>query len=156
MILEGKKLHSDQAIEWRVLPKDWKRFPFGSHSFDAIIASSVFEYLDDVDGVLRECARVLTRAGKLIFSVPNPCHLSRKWERYFRPLAKATLKISPLDRLPKIGSYLSYLCLSSVRLSEADWREKAACAGLRQVDGWGANISDQNRSMLYLVFEVSA
>ena len=40
--------------------------------FDGLVASSVFEYLPDVDAVLLECQRVLKPRGILIATVPSP------------------------------------------------------------------------------------
>lgn len=151
MIRAGKQAHSDQGVEWCLLPEDWKRLPFQNESFDAIVASSTFEYLDEVDGVLAECARILAPGGKLIFSVPNPAHLSRQLERYFRMLAMPVSNIPFVRRLPKIGSYLTYLCVSRSRFSEEQWKEKALAADLRPSKGHKPKTIG-NSPMLYLVF----
>src|SRR5262249_36783101 len=139
---------------WCLLPEDWKRLPFKNQSFDAIIASSTFEYLDDVDGVLGECARILVPSGKLILSVPNTRHLLRELERCFRILAMPVSKIPLVRRLPKIGYYLTYLCVSRSRFSEEQWREKALAANLQPSKGYKTN-SSGNNPMLYLVFDSS-
>ena len=49
-------------------------------SFDGIVASSVFEYLDDVPRVAAELSRVLRPEGVLLLTVPNPCNFMRKLE----------------------------------------------------------------------------
>jgi ubiquinone/menaquinone biosynthesis C-methylase UbiE len=153
MIASGRQLHSGQAIDWRVLDRDWKHLPFADASFDAVIASSVFEYLDDTDRVLSECRRILQPGGKLIFSVPDPAHRTRKIERFLRPLALLLLKIPFVARLPKIGNYLTYLKISRARFFESQWREKASRAGLRPV----TVELDQaqraaNQALMYLAF----
>jgi ubiquinone/menaquinone biosynthesis C-methylase UbiE len=154
MIAAGKQLHPGQSIDWRLLPQDWKRLPFADSSFAAIIASSVFEYLDGVENTLAECRRILEPGGKLFFSVPNPAHLSRKFERWLRPLAVLLLKIPGVARLPKIGNYLRYLEVSRARFSQAQWRQKAARAGFRPVAVHlePAHLA-ANRALMYLAFE---
>jgi len=155
MIASGRQLHSAQTIDWRVLPKDWKRLPFADGSFGAVIASSVFEYLDDTNLVLGECRRILQPGGKLIFSVPDPAHLSRTIEQFLRPLALLLLKIPFVARLPKIGNYLTYLKVSRARFSKARWRDKASRVGLRPVEVQleKAQLA-ANKALMYLVFEV--
>src|SRR5208283_2423080 len=45
MIEHGKSAHPQQPIKWLLLPADWEKLPWEADTFDAIIASSVFEYL---------------------------------------------------------------------------------------------------------------
>jgi SAM-dependent methyltransferase len=136
-----------------LLPQAWKRLPFGDGSFDAVIASSVFEYLDNVEAVLAECRRVLRPSGHLIFSVPNPAHPSRQLERRLRPMAVIARKMPGVRALPKIGNYLSYLEVSRARFSEAEWRRKAAGAGLEPVAvDPGMPEFAAHPGMMYLVF----
>jgi ubiquinone/menaquinone biosynthesis C-methylase UbiE len=153
MLAVGKRIHADRDIEWRLLPKDWRELPFPAHTFDAVIASSVFEYLDDAGRALRESSRILRPGGKLIFSVPNPAHLSRKMERLLRPLA-ASLVAAPLLRAPKIGAYIAYLRVSQTRLSQEQWRRQAGAANLSPLEIHPAETRGApDKAMLYLVFE---
>src|ERR1700716_2773643 len=55
MVEAGKRIHGPSNVEWRLLPLDWKQIPFDTCSFDAIVASSVLEYLPNLDAVLVEC-----------------------------------------------------------------------------------------------------
>jgi ubiquinone/menaquinone biosynthesis C-methylase UbiE len=154
MIQNGKQLHPEPTIDWRPLPANWKRLPFADHSFAAMIASSVFEYLDGVENVLAECRRILAPGGKFFFSVPNPAHRSRKFERWLRPLAVLLLKIPGAARLPKIGNYLRYLEVSRARFSQAQWRQKAARAGFRPVPvHLEPSHLAANQALMYLAFE---
>ena len=153
MIATGKQLYPGQAIEWALLPQAWKRLPFADGSFDAVIASSVFEYLDNVESVLAECRRVLRPSGYLIFSGPNPAHPSRQLERGLRPAAVVARKIPGVRSLPKIGNYLSYLEVSRARYSETEWRLKAARAGFEAVAiDRGLPELAAHPGMMYLVF----
>jgi ubiquinone/menaquinone biosynthesis C-methylase UbiE len=152
MIKTGKELHSGQAMEWCLLPGNWQLLPFADGAFDAVIASSVFEYLNDADKVLAECSRVLRPAGKLIFSVPNPIHGSRRLERYLRLPAVFASKIPWILALPKIGNYLRYLTVSRARFSAAQWQQKASAAGFRAVEiEPGEPDFAANRAMMYLL-----
>lgn len=49
--------------------------PFGSASFDIVVASGVIEYVYDTDRMLGECCRVLRRDGTLLLSTSNICSL---------------------------------------------------------------------------------
>ncbi|MFV0525123.1 MAG: class I SAM-dependent methyltransferase [Acidimicrobiales bacterium] len=46
--------------------------PFADGSFDAVVASLVFEHIDDVDGAVAEVARVLNGAGRFLFLLNHP------------------------------------------------------------------------------------
>lgn len=156
MILAGKRTHSDKPIDWVLLPKDWKRLPFANNTFDAIIASSVFEYLSDLENTMKECSRILKPAGKLIFSVPNLAHPLRKLERLLHPLATFGVKVPFARDLPGIRTYLAYLQLSHVRLSPEEWREKARSVGLDPIKVQPPETeSASSKAMMYLVFDRS-
>jgi ubiquinone/menaquinone biosynthesis C-methylase UbiE len=156
MLAAGKRLYSSQEIKWVLLPKEWKSLPFVERQFDAVIASSVFEYLEDVENVLAECGRVLRPHGKLIFSVPNPRHGIRRLERILRPLAILALKMQFVGSLPKIGNYLRYLQVSRARFSEAQWQGKAARAGFVPVEIPGSMLEPRaHRGMMFLLFDRS-
>jgi len=153
MIKAGKQLQSDKSIEWCLLADDWKRLPFADQTFDAIIASSVFEYLTDPDHVLSECRRVLRSSGKLLFSVPNPDHRSRQYESRLQPLAAFALKLPLVRAIPKVGNYLRYLHVSRARFSAAQWRERASRHGLRPVEiDLPQAQPGGHQAMLYLAF----
>lgn len=59
-----------------IIKADAAYLPFKEGSFDTVISFEVFEYIADINMVLREIARVLKKEGLLIFSVPllNPVH----------------------------------------------------------------------------------
>ena len=154
MIAAGKRTYPEGRIEWLLLPPDWEELPFEGDMFDAVVASSVFEYLSDIENALKECRRILKSTGKLIISVPNPAHPLRKLERLIRPLAFFAEGSSLLNVFPKVGSYLTYLRVSRVRLSIDEWCEHAKSARLRLV-----RLSDMesthapNKALMYLAFE---
>lgn len=50
------------------------RLPYGNEEFDCVIIIDMLEHLEDDEGFIRECHRVLRPSGKLIVNVP---HLKR-------------------------------------------------------------------------------
>ena len=72
-----------------LLNAQWRRLPFSAGIFDAIVAASVLEYVDDPVTVLGECARVLSPGGLLAFTVPDPRHPIRWLESFAQDLRTA-------------------------------------------------------------------
>ena len=48
------------------------QMPFPDHGFDYVFSNSVLEHIENIDGVLREVARVLRPNGCFLFTVPGP------------------------------------------------------------------------------------
>jgi glycosyltransferase involved in cell wall biosynthesis len=82
MIEVARSNHAETSVQWVCLEPDWKDLPFTDGSFDAVIASSVFEYLVDVPRVAAELARVLRPEGVLLLTVPNPYNVARQLEAW--------------------------------------------------------------------------
>lgn len=61
--------------------EDVVRLPFADAAFDAVVCSSVLEYVESPPQVLSELARVLRPAGRLIVSVPNRPALLRRAQK---------------------------------------------------------------------------
>jgi SAM-dependent methyltransferase len=59
------------VVDGGVLAGDACELPFADGSFDAILASEIFEHVPDDSRAMRECARVLRREGVLALSVPR-------------------------------------------------------------------------------------
>ena len=51
--------------------------PFGTGSFDAVVAFEVIEHLENYTGFIEECSRVLTERGLLIVSSPNQLYYNQ-------------------------------------------------------------------------------
>jgi len=134
MIAAGRKNHPNSTIEWSLLPSAWDRLPFESDSFDGIVASSVFEYLIEMDRVFIECRRVLRPGGYVIATVPNPRTLIRKLERLLRPLALLLARAPVLGRVSKLVAYASYLKCSQNRMPLDGWFDLAHKTQLSPVD----------------------
>jgi ubiquinone/menaquinone biosynthesis C-methylase UbiE len=150
MIEAGKRIYGQSSVEWCVLPPDWKQLPFDACSFDAIIASSVLEYVPNLDAVLAECQRTLKSNGILIATVPNLRTLTRKLEGFARPAAVLLNNFVGLKLLPRLHSYTTYLKHSRNRLSPAEWRVTGTRAQFATVDRIKAD--DSNASLEFFVF----
>jgi ubiquinone/menaquinone biosynthesis C-methylase UbiE len=81
--------------------------PFASESFDAAVATGVFEYVEDVPRALTEVARVLRPGGLFVISMPNTRAAGTIWRhrvvyRIVRPL-KTRLRVGRRMPLPRPG-----------------------------------------------------
>ena len=148
MIDAGKRAYPGSGIEWHLLRPDWKRLPFDTCTFDGIVASSVLEYLPDVNAVLIECQRVLNPDAILIATVPNPRTLTRKLEKLIRPAATLLNRLPGLNQIAKLHSYAAYLKCSRNRMPLEEWQAVAARAHFT-VDR--VEISAPKASLAYLV-----
>ena len=129
MISHAQQTFGDTTVKWVTLPASWTVLPFYEQSFDAIVSSSVFEFVRDVDTVLCEAARVLKDRGVLIFNVPDPGSFRRKREKWWRRLANVSCFRRVLHVIPRVKRYLTYLELSKNRLPIEDWDRCASAHG---------------------------
>ncbi len=134
MIAVARRNHTGTAVNWVHLEPEGRVLPFPDGSFDAIVASSVFEYLVDVPRVAAEVARVLRPEGILLLTIPNPCNFVRKVEAWIqsRPLVHHLLAL--LGRVQRIHSYASYLRFSRNRFEEQGWQTVLSAANLAPLD----------------------
>ncbi len=97
-----------------------KPLPFQDCSFDACITSSVLEYVDDLDQVLTEFARILRPGGWLLATVPDVRHFIRRREALMMAMAKVPL----LGRLTRARwpFATTYLRLSKNCFAPERWR----------------------------------
>lgn len=125
MIDEGRRAFAGAPIRWLRLSANWQRLPLSAATFDAIVATSVFEYLHDPDAALRECSRVLKPGGWLIFTAPDMKRRRRKLEKLLRPLAVGCVRSKFFKLVPAVERYLIYLSVSRQRLTPEQWRRRA-------------------------------
>lgn len=91
--------------------------PFSDSQFDFVFSNSVLEHITNIDGVLREVARVLRLGGHLLFTVPGP-------------------EFHQCLRGPRFGDRAAYLRETDARCAHlrywdaADWSEHLQKAGL--------------------------
>jgi ubiquinone/menaquinone biosynthesis C-methylase UbiE len=121
MINRAKEANPHATVSWHVLPAGWRELPFASNTFDAIVASSVFEYLTNINMTLAEFRRVLKPGGFLIATVPNNRHVVRKLEKFLRPMAATAVKLPVLNRIQRLNSYASCLHCSRNRMPLDEW-----------------------------------
>jgi SAM-dependent methyltransferase len=121
------------TVEWVQLDPAWQVLPFASETFDAVVAASVLEYVDEPAAVLRECRRVLRPGGTLLCTVPDPYHPIRWVEWLFRFAARVPPVRSAARRWLWVDGYLTYLRVSRQRHSSRWWRISAARAELLAV-----------------------
>ena len=143
MLEVARATHAGTAVEWVDLEPDRVILPFEDGSFDAAVASSVFEYLDDVPQVAKELSRVLRPQGILLLTVPNPFNLVRRIEGLLQATVSKRPLPSVLDKLRRVHSYVAYLRLSRNRFAGQWWRTvlgTAHFAALAEADfsddGW--------------------
>ena len=116
-----------RKIDWVQLETAWHELPYAAEAFDAVVASSVLEYVSDPVAVLRECRRVLRVGGVLLCTVPDPQHPVRRIERLLRFADRAP---AMTERWPKLADYLTYLRISRQRHPTGWWQAAAAQADL--------------------------
>jgi ubiquinone/menaquinone biosynthesis C-methylase UbiE len=139
MLAEGKRLF-EGTIEFSPLSVGWTHLPYPDRLFDAALASSVLEYVDDPDFVLRELARVLRPGGILLVTVPNLRHPTRWLERAFAEGLRFGPVSALAERVPRINLYARFLRTSKSRFSEQRWIGHFTRAGFRTREvGLGAS-----------------
>jgi SAM-dependent methyltransferase len=121
---------ASRAVDWVELEPGWDVLPFPDQAFDAVIASSVFEYVGDPAAVLRECRRVLRPDGVVVCTVPDPRHPVRWLEWVAARTATPRLVHRVRGRSRRMDGYLVYLGLSRQRHGARWWSHTAVQAGL--------------------------
>jgi SAM-dependent methyltransferase len=134
MIDVARSAHTGSAVEWTCLDPDWRVLPFADCAFDGIVASSVFEYLTDVQHVATELSRVLRPEGTLLLTVPNPFNFIRRLEGWFRKMPSNCHLLSLLGRVPYLSSYAMYLVLSRNRFGADGWHAVLSAADFEALD----------------------
>jgi SAM-dependent methyltransferase len=118
------------TADWVQLDTGWQVLPFGPETFDAVVASSVLEYVDDAEAVLRECRRVLRPGGILLCTVPDPRHPVRWLEWLIDIVARKPALRAAGSRWLRLDAYLAYLRVSRQRHFARWWHAAASRAGL--------------------------
>jgi len=129
MVSRAKMLFGDRGAAWVVLEPSWQRLPFVDGQFDAVVASSVLEYVDDVAAIVSEISRVVTPVGLVLATVPDPRHVVRKIERSVGALFRV-VNPSRLLLRSSLARYASYLELSKNRAGFDTWKELFGRAGM--------------------------
>jgi SAM-dependent methyltransferase len=118
------------TAEWVKLKPDWLVLPFPDGSFDAVVASSVLEYVGSPAVVLAECARVMRPGAVVLATVPDVTHPVRRLEGMVRLLTTLPGLAAAVAGWPRLDNYVTYLRLSRQRHPATWWSMAAARAGL--------------------------
>ena len=133
MLSRAKAADPSSRVDWVQLEHNWRRLPFEPETFDAVVASSVLEYVDDPVAVLRECCRMLRPGGVMLCTVPNPRHPVRWLEGLLCVVARLPGVQLASRGAPRLAGYLTYLRVSRQRHSITWWRATALLSGLLDV-----------------------
>lgn len=130
MIQAAQGRPNANAIDWHVLAQPAALgLPFEEGTFDAVICSSVLEYVADIPGHFEQVARVLKPGGCFLATVPDMSHPVRMAEERKRFWTKFGW-VMTLVALTPLGSTYEYLRLSINRWPLSDWVLLAGQAGL--------------------------
>jgi len=143
MITRARQRFAPERVTFQWLGDSYSgsSLPFPDGVFDAVICSSVLEYVDNASACLRELARVCRCGGWLVATVPNMMHPVRAVERLER-VVRSMLARS--ERTP--GRRMEYLALSKNRFSLRTW------LGLLADSGWQEEeIAGRTRDLLLVV-----
>jgi ubiquinone/menaquinone biosynthesis C-methylase UbiE len=136
MLSVARMAFGSSGVDWHLIDPCWRRLPYEDGSFEAVVSSSVFEYVPDVSLVLAECRRILPPGGWLLATVPNPRTPIRRLEACLRRLTP----LVPAGLLgARLGRYIRYLALSRNRWSLRRWAALAEAAGFEWVNDDGAS-----------------
>jgi ubiquinone/menaquinone biosynthesis C-methylase UbiE len=153
MIRTARRVFGETDIKWTTLPADWRQLPFVDRSFDAVVASSVLEYVGNLELVFSELARVLRDGGVLIFNVPNPKNGQRKREDWAKRMTRRAWIRRALCTIPRIQRYLTYLGLSNNRFPLGEWERGASRHGFQRMH---AGHRPANRPLFLFAFQKNA
>ena len=131
MLHEAAAADGGNAVRWIRLDAGWRTLPFESASLDAVVASSVLEYVHEPVAVLRECARVLRPGGTVLCTVPDMTHPVRWLEWPLVWAARTPLAAVAEGAWPRLRPYAAYLRVSRQRGRARWWRTAARRAGLQ-------------------------
>lgn len=137
MLSQATDRDAGHEVEWIQLGSSWDKLPFESSSFDAVMMSSVLEYVADVGTVMREVRRVLREDGLLFFTVPDMRRPIRWLEFAVRMLCGRRWPRAWCERSDRLALYLKYLDLSQQRHISKSWRvivDHASMSVLETVD----------------------
>jgi len=115
-------------------PAEWSRIETPDCWFDAIVASSVLEYVGQVEPQLNEFFRALRVGGIVLFTVPNGGSFSRCLEHVLRPavICKAIDSLQAL--MPaRLQEYRRYLEFSINRWPLEKWADVLRQSGFENI-----------------------
>ncbi len=137
MLHQAIECDAGRSVRWIQLEPDWRVLPLEAAAQDAVIASSLLEYVDNPAQVLAECARVVRTGGNVLCTVPDTQHWIRRLERPARALARGRSG-RVVSRTPLwLANYVHYLQVSRQRHPGHWWIAAASSAGLHPSPAFG-------------------
>ena len=117
MILRATERLASERVTFQLLKESCGKapLPFGDAVFDAVICSSVLEYMDCLEFWLREFGRICRPGGWLFATVPNMLHPKRSIEKI------EIIVRSMLAGSDQHAGRLEYLTLSKNRFPLRRW-----------------------------------
>jgi 2-polyprenyl-3-methyl-5-hydroxy-6-metoxy-1,4-benzoquinol methylase len=134
MIAQARAIHAGSLARFSVIAPASAGTDVmpGDQAFDAIVCSSVLEYLVDAPTGLRLLAGSLKRGGWLLATVPNIHHPLRRGEAWHRSLMGNRLFRALIRLTPKAETY-ELQWLSRNRFQVSEWAALFHAAQLRPV-----------------------
>lgn len=129
MIRQAKAASGDTRVRWVGLEgRAGEKLPFDTDAFDAVIASSVFEYLTNPTAQATEIFRVLKPGGWFLLTVPDPRDPVR-WAEARKITLNRLAPFRWLVRFTRWRDEFTYLKLSTNRWQPEAWNELLHAAG---------------------------
>jgi ubiquinone/menaquinone biosynthesis C-methylase UbiE len=153
MLAEAERAFGERGIRWAPLEAASPALPFADAAFDAVVASSVLEYVPAIDATLAELARVVRAGGFVLATVPNPRHPTRRLEQVLAKLVELPPGRALLALSRRLRAYGQYLRLSRNRASSEEWAGRARRHGFEQL---AAASTGPGGTMWMLVFRRAA
>jgi 2-polyprenyl-3-methyl-5-hydroxy-6-metoxy-1,4-benzoquinol methylase len=134
MIEQARVLHAASAVRFAVIKPTSGPPDAGAdrEAFDAIVCSSVLEYVDDLPAGLRQLVAMLRPGGWLLATVPDIDHPVRRHEPVQRRLMRSGA-FRALIRRTRWGTGFEMQWLSRNRLPIVQWVALLGAAQLRPV-----------------------
>ena len=130
MIEQARTLHAASGVRFVVVEP--ANLSLGERAFDAVLCSSVLEYVQNLPETLRSLANALKPGGWLLATVPNIHHPLRRQEAAQRAMMRSAFMRS-LVRVTPWRATFETQWLSHNRLSVSDWAALLRDAQLRPV-----------------------
>ena len=128
MIDAARAADAEGLVQW-VLVEPTGVLPFGPGQFDAVVASSVLEYVDRPGETVAALTARLRPGGIFLASVPDPRHPVRRREEWHR-LALRLPGLAAILRGTRWAEGMHYLMISRNRFAIMRWTDLLSRAGL--------------------------
>jgi ubiquinone/menaquinone biosynthesis C-methylase UbiE len=130
MIAKAQQSDRHARVRWLALDETaTTTLPSADASFDAVVASSVLEYVPDLDATLRQITRVLRPGGWLFATVPDMRDPHRRREHWLR-LALAVPGVASILARSRWQEGAAYLRISTNRMGPQAWQQLLTASGL--------------------------